>query len=140
MNSTSITAKLDGRDLLELSRDGGRVTLRVIGCDALLQLVKLLKQQHGDDPSKWPEPAGHSHSEMLVRELILKARGEWKPPYEHEELCHCRMIPTEVVDQAIVAGAHAPEIVSRWTSASTACGTCRPDVEKMIAYRLGKKA
>lgn len=70
----------------------------------------------------------------------MKARGDWDFPYKDIEICHCRMVPTEIVDQAIVAGANDPETVSRLTMASTSCGTCRPDVERILRYRLGDGA
>lgn len=128
-------AELKGRDLLEAEISNSQVQLKVVGCSQLLELVRQLKNQN-PDPRQWPLPKGNSHSEILVRELILKAKGEWAFPYQEIELCHCRAIPAEDVDQAIIAGAHTPEQVSRQTSASTACGTCRPDVEKILKYRL----
>lgn len=131
-------ASLDGRDLLEIAEKDGRAIRRVIGCEALLNAVSAIRRSHGDDPKGWPLPTGTDHHDLLIREFILKAKGEWRLPYPHEELCHCRMIPARVVDQAIVAGAHTPEAVTRATSASSACGTCRPDVEKLLAYRLSR--
>lgn len=119
--------------------DGTGPRYRVIGCQALRDLVARFRRDHGDDPKAWPLPDGSGHETLLLREWILKARGEWKFPYNEDELCHCRRVPTHVVDQAIVAGAHTPEAVSRATSASTNCGTCRPDVERILAYRLGKE-
>lgn len=139
-SSSTCRAVLDGRDSLEIFEENGKVRRRVIGCEALLTLVQDLRARFGDDPAKWEPPAGPAHQEILVREFIQRLKGEWKLPYAHDELCHCRMIPTRVVDQAIVAGAHTPEAVSRATSASTACGTCRPDVEKILAYRLAKSS
>lgn len=82
-------------------------------------------------------PVGNSIADILLRELLLKAQGLWKYPYQDRQLCHCRAVPTSVVDEAVICGAHTPEEVSRQTSASTACGTCRPDVEEIIKYRTG---
>ncbi|PIS11104.1 MAG: nitrite reductase [Bdellovibrio sp. CG10_big_fil_rev_8_21_14_0_10_47_8] len=130
-------AELKGRDLIEVDLASSPPRLKVIGCADLLALVRAIQTQHGVQPGQWPLPKGTSHSELLVKELILRVQGKWKFPYEHLELCHCRRVETEVVDQAIIAGAHRPEEVSRQTSASTACGTCRPDVEKIIQFRLG---
>ena len=132
-------AELKGRDLLEAEIINDKVQLKAIGCSELLNLIRTLKSQE-PDIKKWQIPTGDGHSEMLLRELLLKVRGQWNYPYEHLELCHCRAIPTENVDQAILGGAHTPEKVSRWTSASTACGTCRADVEKILEYRLKKGA
>lgn len=134
-----ILVELDGCDRLELAFENGKSSLKVIGCSKLLQLLSELKTKNGNDVKLWSMPEGASHEILLVRELILKTRGEWNYPYAHEELCHCRAIRTHVVDQAILLGAHTPEVVTRRTSASSACGTCRPDVEKIIAYRLNKK-
>lgn len=130
---TPLRVGLKGRDVVERSADG---QWRAIGCTAWLALLAELRARHGSDPTAWPLPKGTTHEVILARELILKARGEWKFPYLDEELCHCRMVPTEIVDQAIVAGAHTPETVSRLTMASTSCGTCRADVLKILAYRL----
>jgi bacterioferritin-associated ferredoxin len=132
-------AELKGRDLLEAEIIDNRVQLKAVGCSELLNLIKSLKARE-PDIQKWQLPDGNAHSELLLRELLMKIRGEWHYPYEHLELCHCRAIPTENVDQAILGGAHTPEKVSRWTSASTACGTCRADVEKILEYRLKKGA
>lgn len=76
------------------------------------------------------------HSSILLRELILRLRQEFKLPYDETELCHCRAVPTAVVDRAIVSGAHTVQAVARVTSAGTSCGTCKPDTEKLIEYRL----
>jgi bacterioferritin-associated ferredoxin len=137
-DSVKVSAVLDARDCLEVSGEGSDRKVKMQGCHALLEQVTALRAAEGPDPQKWKLPEGNSHTDILLRELILKLRGEWLLPYPHEELCHCRTVPTRIVDQAIIAGAHTPEAVSRQTSASTACGTCRPDVEKMIAYRLKK--
>lgn len=129
-------AELVGRDLIEIDLSQGKARVRVIGCSDCLTLMRKVQVQHGNDPKLWPLPTGSSHSELLLKEVLLKMKGEWIYPYQHLELCHCRAIPTEVVDQAIIAGAHQPKTVSRRTSASTACGTCRDDVQKIIDFRL----
>lgn len=140
-----LRAELQGRDLIEVECEGSdshnpgavqKISIR--GCAQFMEMMLKMKKHFGADISKWPLPEAHDHSSLLLREMILKLRGQWQVPYQEEELCHCRMIPTQDVDQAIVAGAHTPEAVTRITSASTACGTCRPNVQKMIDHRLGK--
>lgn len=79
-------------------------------------------------------PVGKTPGKLLLREAFLKAQGNWNFPYSEHELCHCRAVPTERVYQAILIGAHTPEKVSSQTSASTACGTCRPDVQAILEY------
>jgi len=132
-----IQAELQGRDLLKITESGGKYRFEFVACREVHSLILEMKNKHGADLKKWPMPEGATHGALLVKELLLKIQGQWSFPYPHDELCHCRTVPVAVVDQAIVAGAHTPEAVSRWTSASTACGTCRPEVEKILAYRLG---
>lgn len=142
-----IRVELEGRDFLEVECEGddsqapGRVlNVSMIGCSQFMDMMQKMRKNFGPDVSAWPLPEGNDHSSILLREMILRLRGEWKFPYQEEELCHCRSIPAHVVDQAVIAGAHSTATVTRQTSASTACGTCRPQVQKIIDYRLGKKA
>lgn len=106
------------------------------GCFDLLKLLNEYKSKHGASIDSWPLPLGATHPELLLKETLLKHQGRWVYPYLHEELCHCRAVLTKTVDQAIISGAHTCEKVSRMTSASTACGTCKPDVQSIIDYRL----
>ena len=80
--------------------------------------------------------SGNSSFELMLREVIGKATGEWELPFSEDELCHCRVVPTDIVNSAIIGGAHSTSKVSAQTNASTQCGTCRPDVEKILNYRL----
>lgn len=79
---------------------------------------------------------GKDHVSILLRELVLKLQNRFQLPYHESEICHCRAVPTAVVDRAIVGGCHSTGAVARTTSAGTSCGTCRPDTESLIAYRL----
>lgn len=110
-----------------------------VGGPALLKVLSEWRGVLTGTLAQIPLPSGHSGPELMLKELLLKARGEWTYPYGEEELCHCRAVPTQVVDQAVFHGAHTPELVSRWTSASTACGTCRKDVVAILGCRLGTK-
>lgn len=129
-----VIAELISQDYLEANTEDAS-HLKVVGCQEVLQLIRQFQASYGRDLSVWPLPTGEAHSEMLLRELLLKRMGKWEFPYQHVELCHCRAVTAEKVDQMIVAGAQTPAQVSRLTMASTACGTCRPDVEKIIQYR-----
>jgi bacterioferritin-associated ferredoxin len=127
---------LEGRDRIEVNMDGPAPKVQFRGCTEMMSLMQSMRKSFGVDIQQWPVPNGTSHSEILLRELILKLRGEWNYPYKEVEVCHCRGVSCQVIDQAIVAGAHTTTSVSRQTNASTNCGTCRPDVQKMIEYRL----
>ncbi|MFM6928969.1 MAG: bacterioferritin-associated ferredoxin [Bdellovibrio sp.] len=138
-----IKVELDGRDFIEVECEGessqapGRVLkVNYMGCTEFMEMMQKMRRHFGPDVAKWPLPEGKDHSSLLLAEMVLRLRGEWNFPYQEEEICHCRSISTHSVDQAIIAGAHTPEVVTRQTSASTACGTCRPEVQKIINYRL----
>lgn len=136
-------AELQGRDFIEVELDsdsaGSAMRVNMVGCSNFMDVMKSMRKNFGPDLRKWPVPTATDHASLLVREIILKLQGQWEFPYQEAELCHCRSVETSTVDQAIVAGAHSAEKVSRWTTASTSCGTCRPQVQKIIDYRLGKK-
>ncbi len=127
-------AEIEAQDLIELDTEDASY-LKVVGCSATLDLLRKYRKEYGVDSSQWPMPAQGDHSSLLLKEALEKQRGSWQFPYPHDELCHCRSVTTHKVDQAILAGAHTTEQVSRLTSASTACGTCRPEVEKILRWR-----
>ncbi|MCB0355923.1 MAG: (2Fe-2S)-binding protein [Bdellovibrionales bacterium] len=108
--------------------------LQAIGSMALLNLIDQWRAKLYGPLASVELPQGNSMEAMLLRELILKAQDLWKPPYTQDQLCHCRSVPTAKIEEAIVIGANTTEKVSRMTSASTACGTCMPDVQAMIDY------
>jgi len=130
LDELSLDLRLDSQNQIE------SFTLRVVGGPELLALAEQWRTHFKGKVDQVPLPEGDTPAVLLIRELILKAQNKWTYPYTEAELCHCRSIATDKVDQAIVYGAHRPEVVSRRTSASTACGTCRPNVEEIIAYRL----
>ncbi len=140
-----ISAQIQGREEIhldfELDNDGcvSKFQLSGVGDDRFLsELVKTRGILKNAKLNEIPLPAGNSPAEILIREVLSKAQGKWKYPITSDELCHCRGVSTQIVDSAICAGAVTPEMVSRETSASTACGTCRGDVEALIALRLQK--
>ncbi len=135
-NMAAYQAALKGRDFLELNVEAETTHFKVIGCTELLSLIRKCQIQFGQNALSWPLPVGVTHSELLLKEVLLRAHGKWIYPYQHQEICHCRTVLTETVDQAIIAGAHQCEAVTRQTSASSACGTCRADVQKIIDFRL----
>lgn len=111
-------------------------SLKVRACKEVVDLLQLFKATHGQDILAWPLPTDASHSHLLLKELLLKIHNKWEEVYPHQELCHCRAVPTQVVDEAIVLGAHDIRTIRRQTSANTACGTCQPEVEKLLEQRL----
>lgn len=133
-----IRIQIQGREEVQLHWPEGQSQPRIqaIGSLQFLKTVEHWKRLWQGPVESWPIPEANTTAEILLRELVLRAQGKWKPPYEDPELCHCRAVPLAHVLDAIRAGAHDSQAVSRWTSASTACGTCRPDVEALLNYHL----
>lgn len=135
-SETEFSVLVAGCDEIRWQKNSaGQHELQVIGCSQLLHLIRTY-QAHNKDPRLWSLPVGTSHYELLLKEFILRLQGQWSFPYQHHEICHCRMISTNKVDQAILCGAHQLKTVQRLTSASTACGTCHQDICNLINYRL----
>ena len=139
--SLNIEVGQEGRDFARLEAtvtDAGlsNVQLKLYGCHAFLRAgAKLRTQLEQMNLSEIPLLTAEGHMGQLLNELLLKARGGWVYPYDEAELCHCRQVATCKVDAAIVHGAVSSEEVSRKTSAGTGCGTCRPDIDKIIEFR-----
>ena len=143
--TVDISVSLAARDELRLHLQihAGEVIesrLTGIGCKELLEQIAAWRPRLKGLLADLPLPQGPGHAQVMLRELILKAKGQWDFPYKEEELCHCRAVPTKKVDDAIIGGCHTVDAVKRATSASTSCGTCRPDIEDVLNYRLGLKA
>lgn len=133
---SNMTINIPGRDFIQIEKRDDKTHVVFRACHEFTALMNLFKKNFGVDISTWPIPKGNNHSEILIREMILKLQGKWDYPYKDEELCHCRHVSTQTIDEAILNGAHSSELVSLWTGSSTACGTCKPDVEKIINYRI----
>ncbi len=137
-----IKAELKGRDFIEVELEGESISAGKVlgvqfkGCTQFMDLIQRMRKSFGADIKAWPLPEGVDHSSLVLREMILKLRGEWLLPDVPDEVCHCRSVSLEKIDQAIVAGAHSTDKVTRLTNASSNCGTCRPDVQKLIDFRL----
>lgn len=112
-----------------VSEDG---RFEIVGSHLLLQKVADLKSKHGIDSKNWPlQDSAKSPEDMLINEFIRKAKGEVFV-YNHDELCHCRMVSTEKVKNAVKLGCDSISEVSRTTLAGTGCGSCRKDIEDVI--------
>jgi assimilatory nitrate reductase catalytic subunit len=47
-------------------------------------------------------------------------------------VCACLKVGAKAVDAAIAAGAMTPDAVGKATGAGTNCGSCRPEITRMI--------
>jgi hypothetical protein len=98
--SVDISVSLNARDelRLRLKISNGEIVeshLSGIGCTELLEQIDAWRPCLKGPLSQLPLPQGPGHAQVMLRELILKAQGRWNFPYEEEELCHCRAVPTK---------------------------------------------
>ncbi len=139
--TVDLEVSLPGRDRLQLKMKlvNGTIesaTLTGRGCSDFLRLLQAWRPKLAGTLDALELPQGDSHATLLLREAILRAKGEWKFPYAEEEICHCRAVSTAKVDAAIIGGCRSVRAIARETSAGTSCGSCRPDTESIINYRL----
>ncbi len=112
--------------------------IHVIGSTSLLTKLNQLRKISGGNPAAWPVLEFlENEDDLLVNEFILKCKSAFKLAYDHAELCHCRMISAEKVFAAIKQGCRTVDDIGRTTLAGTGCGSCRPDIEKLLTqFRL----
>ena len=132
---------IKGGDELELTLETdnlGNITgsqWKITGSLELIAAAQSLKLKLTGPKTSLTVPQGKEFSELLLKELVLRIRGEW-PDGEGVELCHCRNVPQKVVERAILLGADTVEKVRQRTSANTGCGTCMPEVERLLKLYL----
>lgn len=131
-NRDYIEAEVEGEDL----SSGKILGIELRGCTEFMSLIREMRLEFGQNIRNWPLPQGTDHSSLLIKEFILKLNGKWIVPDLPEEICHCRSVSYERIDEAIISGAHSTAKVTRLTNASSNCGTCRGDVQKLIDFRL----
>lgn len=132
-----VKVEISAQDEITVSTvDSKTFELKAQVCGGVFLLLSYYKEKYGLNPKIWPQPTGTTHSEIILRQLISKLNGTYDHPYAHDELCHCRSVPTQTVERAIISGAHNVELVAQLTSAGTACGTCRPETQKLINFFL----
>lgn len=112
------------------------IEMKAVGCLDFLKLSQKMKSLLKGPIAEIQVPEGSDHSSMIWREIIYQLKNEWQIPVTSTELCHCRRVPTKVVDRSVVYGAHSIEEIRSQTSANTGCGTCREDVLQIIGNRL----
>ena len=124
-----LQAHWDGEKLVSLQ------VLKVVVCESTQRALEVWVQACVSRGQIVAGPLGGDHASMFIREVSLRLRNDFRPPYAEVEMCHCRVVSTEQVDRAVIAGCWSVRDVARETTASTSCGTCRPDVEAWIKFR-----
>lgn len=120
-----------------------KLTEGEISCAGSYQIVERLKSyknEFGNDPAKWPIKPVQDNYDILINEFILKCRNQYQISYAHEEMCHCRTVPTETVIQSIKQNCRTVKEISRNTKAGTGCGTCVPNLKILLDEILNSKA
>ncbi len=67
-----------------------------------------------------------------ARSALLFGRPPGAPVDKGPMVCACLKVGAKAVSAAIAAGAHTPDAVGAATGAGTNCGSCRPEIARMI--------
>lgn len=114
------------------------VTESIVGRTSLHELFSHWKTKlMGVSLEKLPVPKGAALEELLLKEWVLKLKGEWGDEPSDHDLCHCRRVSQKKVEQSLFLGAHDLFSMQWLSSANTGCGTCLPDIEKIFKRYLG---
>lgn len=122
---------------LSLSEDGS-TEAHCFGSYHLLKKIKQYRKDYGDHPKEWPEVVVKDNEDILINEIVQKSKNNYALSYQHDELCHCRMVPTEIVLQSIKQGCRSVREISRVSKAGTGCGSCIPHIQQMLVDVLKK--
>jgi assimilatory nitrate reductase catalytic subunit len=74
-----------------------------------------------------------------ARSALLFGRAPGAPVDKGPLVCACLKIGAKAVQAAIVAGAADPDAVGAATGAGTNCGSCRPEIARMITAAVSAK-
>ena len=74
-----------------------------------------------------------------ARSALLFGRAPGAPVDKGPLVCACLKVGAKAVQAAIVAGAADPDAVGAATGAGTNCGSCRPEIARMIAAAVSVK-
>lgn len=113
--------------------------LKIIGSVLLLEKIEKCIQVYGQNLKLWPiiNPI-NSNEDILINELLQKIKSE-EFIYNHDEICHCRMVKTDVVRNAIKSGCCSIADISRTTMAGTGCGACKKELKLVLDALLEPK-
>lgn len=75
-----------------------------------------------------------------ARSALLFGRPPGAPVDKGPLVCACLKVGARAVQAAIIAGAGSPDAVGAATGAGTNCGSCRPEIARMIAATVAVPA
>jgi assimilatory nitrate reductase catalytic subunit len=70
------------------------------------------------------------------RAALLIGRGSGVPAETGPVVCACRNVHARRIEAAAAAGAQSVEAIGDTTSAGTVCGSCRPEISRLLAMRM----
>lgn len=136
---TIYSIQIQNRDELELKIEldpNGEILeaeLTGIGGPELLEVIKDWRIKLKGNIGTLSMPSSSHYADLMMKSLLQRAQGKWATQMPDHEVCHCRAVSLQKIENAILAGAQTPEKISRWTQASTQCGTCRKDVIEILS-------
>ncbi|MBY0553544.1 (2Fe-2S)-binding protein [bacterium] len=117
-----------------LKYDGTRV--KATGPLSLLNLIQNKIQQQGSQPEKWSLLSNVTNGDEAMLNNFISKMQTSETSQEHDEICHCRMVGREKIEQSIFQGSFSREEISRTTLAGTGCGSCRNDIDKILKNNI----
>lgn len=121
------------------SQSNSELKLKIIGSVLLIEKMEHYLQNYGKNLMLWPTIKPISCNEdILINELLQKIKSE-EFIYNHDEICHCRMVKTDVVRNAIKSGCRSISDLSRSTMAGTGCGACKKELKLVLDTLLDLK-
>lgn len=133
-----MTIEFSIRYKAEISYNGS--ALSFVGPLQLEELIHSQIEKYGKEPQQWViiKEADKQKNPYIVflNIFILKCQNKYDPPYKHDELCHCRLVPSQKVIESICQGNFDVAEISRTTLAGTGCGSCKKDIADMIDYHI----
>ncbi len=98
--------------------------------------INAVIRDFGKNPVNWPPQGVVDGYDILLNEFILKCQNNYKIPYKHDEICHCRMVQTEKVLNTIKQDLFSVAEIGRVTMAGTGCGSCKKDIDDLLNYLI----
>ena len=84
----------------------------------------------------WTLPA----LDALTRKLLLSGRGASGMVDQGPTICACFGVPQAAIERAIAGGATSPDGIGRQLKAGTNCGSCVPELKRLIASHAEMRA
>jgi assimilatory nitrate reductase catalytic subunit len=129
----AVESLMQVQGLLSLDDRATGLTRRIHIADGRLQAVAFVVAiDRPLPPRDWlAERFGDESLTPLDRANVLLGR---LPGVEDQGplVCACRSVGTKTIEEAIRGGCHSPDAVGDVTSAGTQCGSCRPEIARMI--------